>query len=240
MKKYLYGLSLDFKLGIRNKNILLTFYVVPLLFFIMTGGVFASTNPESKDTLIQSMSIFAITMAAIIGFPYTLNELYKTDVKRAYKVGGIPLYALLITSIISTFIHIMIVGVIILILAPAIFSAKLPASMALHFTMIAIFSLLSIVIGAMIGMYCKSTSKIMVYTQLIFMPSIMLSGLMFPVELLPKPLEYIGMILPSTWGFKAMTGKHFLDRLPLIVIFVGFLTIFIILFFINTKKIGNK
>lgn len=38
-------------------------------------------------------------------------------------------------------------------------------------------------------------------TQLVFLPSIMLSGIMFPVAMLPNVLQVIGRILPATWGF---------------------------------------
>jgi ABC-2 type transport system permease protein len=48
----------------------------------------------------------------------------------------------------------------------------------------------------------------------------MLSGIMFPVSMLPSMLEYAGMILPATWGFKLMSGEVFDIKLliPLIVI----------------------
>jgi ABC-2 type transport system permease protein len=36
---------------------------------------------------------------------------------------------------------------------------------------------------------------------------IMFSGIMFPAELLPKPMRYLGEILPATQGLKLFTGE---------------------------------
>jgi ABC-2 type transport system permease protein len=48
----------------------------------------------------------------------------------------------------------------------------------------------------------------------------MLSGIMFPVNMLPKVLEKVGKIFPATWGFELMANNTFEVRLiiPLLVI----------------------
>ena len=57
-------------------------------------------------------------------------------------------------------------------------------------------------------------------SQFIFLPSIMLAGIMFPANMLPKVLETVGIIFPATWGFKLMTSEVFDVKLliPLVVI----------------------
>lgn len=64
MKAFLYGVSLQWKMDIRSKTLLITCYIVPLLFFAVMGGIFTSVMPDSKDTLIQSMTVFGVTMGA--------------------------------------------------------------------------------------------------------------------------------------------------------------------------------
>ena len=41
MGAFLYGVSLQWKLDIRSKTLLITCYIVPLLFFAIMGGIFA-------------------------------------------------------------------------------------------------------------------------------------------------------------------------------------------------------
>ncbi|WP_230203599.1 hypothetical protein [Bacillus massiliigorillae] len=105
MRAFLYGVSLQWKLDLRNKGVLLTYYVVPLVFFFFMGGVFTSIDPLAKETLIQSMTIFGVTMGAFLGSPTPLIELFGSEIKKAYKVGGIPLWTAIVNNFISAFIH---------------------------------------------------------------------------------------------------------------------------------------
>ena len=45
--------------------------------------------------------------------------------------------------------------------------------------------------------------------QLVFLPSILLSGIMFPIDLLPDFLEAIGRIFRASWGYRLMLDKGF-------------------------------
>ena len=56
-------------------------------------------------------------------------------------------------------------------------------------------------------------------SQLIFLPSIMLSGIMFPINLLPRFFEEAGKIFPAAWGYRLMQegGFVFANLWPLAV-----------------------
>ena len=69
MNAFLYGTMLQFKIDIRSRTMLVTCYLVPLLFFAVMGGIFTSLMPEAKDTLIQSMTVNGSTdRCASFGF----------------------------------------------------------------------------------------------------------------------------------------------------------------------------
>lgn len=42
MNGFLYGVALQWKLDIRSKSLLVTCYIVPLIFFLLMGGIFTS------------------------------------------------------------------------------------------------------------------------------------------------------------------------------------------------------
>lgn len=220
MNAFLYGIVLQWKLDIRKKGILLTYYVVPLIFFAFMGGIFSSINPASKNTLIQSMTIFGVTMGAILGAPTPLVEVYGSEIKKAYRVGGIPLWVESVNNFVSAFVHLFIVSLVIFFVAPHAFNAKVPENLSAYFISLAIFIIVSLAVGTMLGLLIKSASNLTMISQFIFLPSIMLSGIMFPVKMLPKVLQDVGKILPATWSFKLMTSKTFDIKLliPLAVI----------------------
>ena len=42
MNGFLYGVALQWKLDLRSKSLLITCYIVPLIFFLLMGGIFTS------------------------------------------------------------------------------------------------------------------------------------------------------------------------------------------------------
>lgn len=218
---FLYGVMVQWKLDIRNKGVLLTYYLVPLLFFAFIGAIFSSINPTSKETLIQAMTIFGVSMGALLGAPTPLVELYGSEIVKAYKVGGIPLWTPAINNFISAFIHLMITSTFIFFVAPIAFAAKVPENVGLYFFSLAVFIMVCLSVGTALGLMIQGISKLTMVSQLIFLPSLMLSGIMFPSNLLPSQFEMIGKVFPATWGMKTMTSNfiEFKMYLPLLVIF---------------------
>ena len=222
MSAFLYGVSLQWKLDIRSKTLLITCYMVPLLFFAVMGGIFTSVMPEARYTLIQSMTVFGVTMGALIGLPPSLVEIYSSDIKKVYKANGVPLYLGLVLTNISAYIHLFIMSIILYIAAPLAFNAAIPENPVLYFASLAIFIAVSVGIADIIGLAVKDQAKTSMVSIIIFLPSIMLSGIMFPIELLPKAFEMAGKIFPASWGYKVMADSTFQleNLLPLVVILI--------------------
>lgn len=221
MSAFLYGIGLQFKLDIRSKALLITCYLIPLLFFFVMGAIFTSIMPESKDTLIQSMSIFGVSMGALAGFPASVVEVYGSDIKKVYKANGVPLYLGLVNMFLSAFIHLFIMCAIICVIAPIAFDVAIPTNLPLYFCGLAIFIAVSLGIGCFLGLSVKDQAKLTMVAQIFFLPSIMLSGIMFPVNLLPRFLEIAGRIFPASWGYRLLTGdgNYFSNLWPILVIF---------------------
>ncbi len=222
MGAFLYGISLQWKLDIRSKTLLITCYIVPLLFFAIMGGIFTSVMPEARYTLIQSMTVFGVTMGALIGLPPSLVEIYSSDIKKVYKANGVPLYLGLALTNISAYIHLFLMSIILYIAAPLVFDAEIPENPGMYFISLAIFIAVSLSIASIIGLAVKDQAKTSMVSIIIFLPSIMLSGIMFPIDLLPKAFEMVGKIFPASWGYKVMADSTFQleNLLPLIVILI--------------------
>ena len=236
MSAFLYSVALQWKLDIRSKSLLVTCYIVPLIFFLLMGGIFTSVMPEMKSTLIQSMIVMSVSMGAFLGFPPSLSETYGSDIKKVYKANGVPLYSGLVTMFLSAFVHLLISCSIILLLAPILFDAVLPMHIPLFFLALAIYIVVSLSIGSILGLVVKNQAKLTMTAQLVFLPSIMLSGIMFPVGLLPDLLETIGHIFPASRGYRLMLDNGFcLENLwYLILVFCAAIIICAIL--LNEQK----
>ncbi len=206
MRAILYGISLQFKFDIRSKSMLITCYLVPLVFFFFMSGIFTSIDTTATKTLISSMTVFTITMSALMGLPPAIAEIYGTDIKKVYKANGVPIWFGIITQFISSFIHTIIVCLIIFAVSPIIFKAELPSELLCYFLSLIALLAVTLAIGCIIGLLFKEQAKLTMIAMIVFLPSIMLSGTMFPAEMLPKVMQYISYAFPATIAFKAMTN----------------------------------
>lgn len=222
MRAFLYGVFLQWKLDMRSKTLLITCYIVPLLFFAVMGGIFTSVMPQAKDTLIQSMTVFGVTMGALIGLPPSLVEIYSTDIKKVYKANGVPLHLGLVLTNISAYIHLFIMSVVLYFAAPLAFNAEIPDNPGRYFISLAVFIAVSLSIASIIGLAVKDQAKTSMVSIIIFLPSILLSGIMFPIDLLPKAFQTAGKIFPASWGYRIMADHIFQlkNLVPLTVLFV--------------------
>lgn len=227
MNGFLYGIALQWKLDIRSKTLLVTCYIVPLIFFLLMGGIFTSVMPEMRSTLIQSMIVMSVSMGAFIGLPPSLIETYGSDIKKVYKANGVPVYLGLVTMFLSAFAHLMITCGIILLLAPILFEATLPTQLSVFFPALATYITVSLGIGSVLGLTVKNQAKLTMISQLLFLPSIMLSGIMFPVDFLPAFLEATGRIFPAYWGYRLMLDNGFCLENLWYLIFIFFASVIV-------------
>ena len=236
MNGFLYSLTLQWKLDIRSKSLLVTYYIVPLIFFLLMGGIFTSVMPDMGSTLIQSMIVMSVSMGAFLGLPPSLIETYRSDIKKIYKANGVPIHLGLVTMVLSAFVHLMITCMVILLLAPILFKANLPSQFLLFFLALAIYIFVSLSIGSILSLTVNNQAKLTMIAQLIFLPSIMLSGIMFRSNLLPDFLQAIGRLFPAFWGFRLMLNHGFgLENLWYLIL-VSCISVMTCILLLNQQK----
>lgn len=236
MNCFLYSLVLQWKLDIRSKSLLVTFYIVPLLFFLIMGGIFTSVSPGMGTTLIQSMIVMSVSMGAFLGLPPSLVEIYGSDIKKIYNANGVPIYLGLLTMVFSAFVHLMMTCIVILLLAPILFKASLPTQLPIFLLSLTIYIVVSLSIGSILGLTLKNQAKLTMLAQLVFLPSIMLSGIMFPISLLPDFLQVIGHVFPAYWGYRLMLENGFSIENLLYMIFIFCIAVMTCILLLNKQK----
>ena len=236
MNCYLYSLVLQWKLDIRSKSLLVTFYIVPLIFFLIMGGIFTSVIPEMGSTLIQSMIVMSVSMGAFLGLPPSLVEIYGSDIKKIYNANGVPIYLGLVTILLSAFVHLMMTCIVILLLAPILFKASLPTQLPIFLLSLTIYIIVSLSIGCILGLTLKNQAKLTMLAQLVFLPSIMLSGIMFPISLLPDFLQVIGHVFPAYWGYRLMLENGFSIENLWYMLFIFCIAVMIGILLLNKQK----
>lgn len=236
MKALVVNLKTYYVMTFRNVFLLISHYLLPLLFYLMFSVVFVGIDENNKNTIIMSMTAFAITMNSYIGLPGNVVRYAVGDIKRAYIAGGIKLWHVFISSGINNMIHCLIISLIILFTANPIFGAAVPESWGWYFIALFIGILLSTLMGIFIGMFSKSESIATIISQALFLPSIFLSGIMIDIEYLPEFLNRITNIIPLKHTFVLLKGY---DAMSL-YISLGFILILGVMLIFKYKSIIEK
>ncbi|MFR2965920.1 MAG: hypothetical protein ACLTK0_05795 [Anaerovoracaceae bacterium] len=113
-----------------------------------------------------------------MGLPPTLVETYGSEVKKTYRANGVPLWAGFAAMFISAFLHLATMCAAVILLAPVLFGAVLPPHLPPFCVSLAVYIISSLFVGSLLGLAMKNQAKLTMIAQLIFLPSIMLSGIM--------------------------------------------------------------
>ncbi len=240
MNAFLNHFLFEFKTGIRNKTLLLMNYLFPFGFYLMLGVLMTEIYPFFREVMISSMVTFAIIAAALLGLPDPLVTAREAGIFRSYKINGIPARSILLIPVLTTIFHLLIMAVVIISTAPLFFAAPLPVNWPVFFLIFLLAAFACSGLGVLIGVISSSSRMTVLWSQIIFIPSMMLSGLVMPLEILPEVMRRVAQLLPATHAinaFRGLTQQLSVDFNPIASILIlltgGLLAFFLALYLFN-------
>jgi len=193
----------EFKTGLRNPGAMMVNYLLPLGFYAAMGFVMVAINPGYTELLLPSMIVFANMSSNILGLPNPLVDAREAGIYRSFKINGVPALSILSMPALSTAIHGLIVSAIIAVTAVPLFDAAEPVNWlgVVLVTLLTAFTFSTL--GMLIGVIATSSRSVVLWSQLIYLPSILLGGMMIPLALMPESVQKFSGLLPSTYSMQA-------------------------------------
>lgn len=207
MTAFTHHFSFEFRSGVRNKSLLLLNYLFPIGFYLMASALMTSLNPDFREGLIPAMVFFTILASTLLGLPDPIVTAREAGIYRSYKIHGIPKLSILVIPVLTTILHTLIVSLLIIVSAPFLFQAALPTdwlSFTLAYVLMA-FACASL--GLLIGVVAPSSRTTVMLAQAVFLPSMMIGGLMFPAHMLPEGLAKLALLLPSNHAINVLNSR---------------------------------
>jgi len=209
MTAFFHHFMYDFRVGLRNKSLLLLNYLFPVGVYVIIGLLMTGLNPDFAPTMIPAMILVAIMSCTLLGLPNPIVESRNSGVYRSFRINGVPASSIVIIPMLTSFLHIFLVSAFITFSAGPFFKASMPTHWG-YFIMILILAAFNMAsIGLLIGVVAPNTNAIPLFSQSIFLPAMMLGGLMIPSSLLPPTLYRISLLLPTTHAMNAWRGMAF-------------------------------
>jgi len=127
----------------------------------------------------------------------TIEQLNVTPLRRGELIVG-----KLIPYIIIAYVQV----ILILTTAVLIFSMPIRGNLLLLLSLTSLFLMFSLGIGLFISTISRTQFQAMQASVLVLLPSILLSGFIFPVESMPKLAQWVSAILPLTYYLRIVRG----------------------------------
>jgi ABC-2 type transport system permease protein len=209
MTAFMYHLNYDFRTGLRDRSLLLMNYLFPLFFYVMMGLLMTGINPTFSETLIPAMIIVAVMACALLGLPNPIVAAREAGIFRSFKINGVPALSIVSIPVLSSLLHMALVATIITLTAGRFFNALAPENWGFFILIFLLVTFAIAGIGMLIGVVSTNGRTTILISQLIFLPSMMLSGLMLPTSMLPPSLYRVALLLPPTYAMNAWRGLSF-------------------------------
>lgn len=192
--------------GLRNRAMLLLLYLFPLGFFLIAGSLMVGLNPGFRETLIPAMVVFALMAGCLLGLPDPIVAAREAGIFRSYKIHGVPAAHILLLPGAATLLHLTLVAAIVTAVGPLLFDAPLPSRWGAYVGVYLAAAAAHAGLGLLIAVVSASTRATILWAQLVFLPSVMLGGLMVPSEAIPDTLGTLARLLPATHAMNALRG----------------------------------
>lgn len=206
MRAFANHFSFEFRTGLRNKNLLMLNYLFPLGFYAMMGLMMTQINPLFKETMIPAMAVFGVLSATILGLPSPLVEAREAGIFRSFKINGVPAVSILSIPALTTMFHSLIVAAVIAATGTPLFDAAPVANWGIFALVALLTAFVCAGLGSLIGVISANTRVTVLWSQMLYLPSMLISGMMVPLSMLPAAFSRIALLLPPTYALQAFRG----------------------------------
>lgn len=210
MKTFRTLLNIEFKLNIRDMNMVIFAIIMPLIVLIFLGIIyhdkpaFDGAEYTFLEQSIGALCAISICAGGLMGLPIVVSEYRERKILKRFRVTPISPVMLLGVEF-AIYVIYAVISMIALILAAILFwgvsfRGNLFAFMGSW--LLTVVSILSI--GMMVGGIAKNAKIASIIASLLYFPMLIFSGTTLPFEVMPEVMQKIVTIFPLTHGIQLM------------------------------------
>lgn len=216
MKSFWILLKNEWKLNIRNMNMVIFAVIMPLIVLVILGFIYG-VRPAAEgveytfmEQSFGALCTISICAGGLMGLPLVVSEYRERKILKRFQVTPVSPVRLLAVEF-TIYVLYCIVSMVTLMAAGTIFwNIRIYGSWAgfLGSWLLTMVSTLSI--GMMVGGIAKNTKTASVIASILYFPMLIFSGATLPFEVMPDFMQKVVSIFPMTQGIQLMKAA-FLD-----------------------------
>jgi ABC-2 type transport system permease protein len=198
-------------------------------------------NPQLKGApnFVPGVMAMILLILCVMMTAIAIVKEKETGTMEVLLVSPMKPHFIIISKAVPYFTLSILILIAILILSVTLLDLPINGSLILLFFVSFIYIMTSLFLGILISVNSKTQQQAMLISLIgMMMPTLLLSGFMFPIENMPKPLQIVSNIVPATWYYKMIknimikgTGLEIIWRQLLIL--SGMMAV---LFMVSMKK----
>lgn len=206
MNAFVTHLAFELKTGVRNPMAMLLHYLFPLGFYALMGLIMLEINPLFADTMLPALVVVTLLSGTVLGLPGQLVEVREAGVYRSFFVNGVPALSIVASPLLGAVLHSLLASMIVALTAGPVFGVATPESWP-WMVAVSIVSAMSFgALAVLIGVVSAGSRATVLWSQLVFLPSMLIGGLMVDLSLLPETVRPVSALLPSTHAMQSLLG----------------------------------
>ena len=226
---------------LRNPGFLLPIILFPNVFYLMFGLLMNHGNGEAARYMLACYSTFGVVAPGLFGFGVSLALERDGGLLTLKRALPMPPAAYLVGKMVMAVCVALVVGALLLALALGTSRVALaPAQVAQLLLVDALGVLPFCALGMWVGTLLKGQGAPGLL-NLIYLPMAFLSGLWFPLSMMPKALQQLAPLWPSYHLNALALGAVGYDtgaRLPHVLVLGGFAALFLALAARRLRRVG--
>ncbi len=198
IRQYCYRVITDFN-ATQNKNLPLPFDIRDTILF----------NPDMKSTyfFVPGLMALLLVMISALLTSITITREKETGTLEQILVSPIQPYEIIIGKVLPYILLAFISASLILIVAVFLFQVPFRGSLLLLVLLTTLYIITGLSLGLMISTISQTQQvAMMIALTATLLPTLLLSGFIFPIPSMPKILQYISYIIPASFYLLIVRG----------------------------------
>lgn len=202
-------------------------------------------NPQMKSAYNFVPGIMGLIFILVCAMMTSVSIVREKEVgtMEVLLVSPVRPVKIIFAKMIPYFVISCIVLVIILLLARYLLGVPMSGGVSGIFSLSLLYLLLSLSLGLLVSTIASTQiAALLVSAMVMMMPILMLSGMLFPIENLPKFFQVVSNIIPARWYIDAVR-KMMIQGLPLVAVWkngVILLGMTVMILAVSLKKFNDK
>lgn len=202
MKVLIRQTTLEIKLFLRRRDDLFWTLAFPVFFIVLFGLIYGDAqwgDIRAIDYLLPGIIVMAVMITGIMASATSFAEDREKGIFRRLSVTPLKKHTIMGAQIINRYLIILVQTLILLLIGILAFNINIVGNYAAFWLILTLGSICFLTIGFSLTSLMRTAKSATPIGMIVFFLLLFLGRILFPIDVMPKGLDYVSNVLPTTY-----------------------------------------